>query len=268
MIEDVGQTPVHATLTLNADAVIAPALRAMRLSSEMMSIGLAALETADLSNPPPLTAGFFALGFEGVEDPVAKKTQYTAWLLAKGFQELARGLRATLEEAYVFVNVPKLIQNPMTLSDLQAGMAGVQRKANKLNFPDLTAAVQEDLQGPMNFVEEFTSLNRVRNCLEHRHGIVGQTDLDVGEQVMRLRIPRLKVMIQQQGEAEVELIAPLHVQKKSIVSVTPDSRERQFVLGETITFDAAQFQEVAMGCWFFANDIGTKLPKPAQPPAS
>lgn len=61
-----------------------------------------------------MTAGSFALGFEGEEDPVAKKAQYTAWLLAKGFQELAKGLRATLEEAYVFVKVPKLIQGPMT----------------------------------------------------------------------------------------------------------------------------------------------------------
>src|SRR5690606_31207071 len=147
---------------LNADAVIAPALRAMRLSSEMMSIGLAALETADLSNPPPLTAGFFALGFVGEEDPIAKKAQYSAWLLAKGFQELAKGLRATLEEAYVFVNLPKLIQRPVTLGDLQAGIAEIQRKANKLNFPDLTAAVQDDLHGPMNFVDEFTSLNRAR----------------------------------------------------------------------------------------------------------
>jgi hypothetical protein len=35
-----------------------------------------------------------------------------------------------------------------------------------------------DLTSPMAFDDDFTSFQKVRNCLEHRSGIVGEPDVD------------------------------------------------------------------------------------------
>lgn len=257
---DVGDTPITMNITLNADAVIAPALRSMRLSSELMSIGLSALETADLANPAPLAAGFVALGFQTPEDPAAKKSLYQAWLLAKGFHELSKGLRATLEEAYLYVMVPKQLAGPNTLDGVTTGIRAIRTKGNKLNFPDLVAAVEMELNSPLHFAQEFGSMQRARNCLEHRNGVVGQTDLDQDADVMRLLLPRLSVVVERDG-AEIEVAAQFHIEAGEVIQIKRATRSREFGLGEVVSFDATQFQEVALACWFFANDIGTKLPR-------
>jgi hypothetical protein len=93
--------PVPIRLTLNKDGVTAPVLRAMRISTDMVRIGLHGIATADPSNTA-VHEGFFTLNFEPREDPEKLRETYRAWLLAKGFQELARGLRQTLEEAFQY----------------------------------------------------------------------------------------------------------------------------------------------------------------------
>ena len=251
---------VHVKLTLNADGVIAPALRAMRLSSEMMAIALDALEHADLANPPPVEGAFFTLGFSNAEDTAVKKAAYSAWLLGKGFQELAKGVRETLEEAYLYVMIMREHPNLQIYGDLMQAIDTIKRKANKFKFPDLSKAIQDELGQELDFADEFRSMQRVRNCLEHRDGVVGQIDLDPDGQTLRLRLPRLKFFIEDDGR-ETEVVKNQHIEKGTEIGMRRDIRVREYALGTRITFSPAEFQEIAYACWFFANDLGRKLPK-------
>jgi hypothetical protein len=37
--------------------------------------------------------------------------------------------------------------------------------------------------------------------------------------------------------------------------------EQEFKLGERITFKAEEFHDIGYGCWLFASDLASKLPK-------
>ena len=69
----------------------------------------------------------------------------------------------------------------MKWSDFQAAMASAHKEATKLNFPDLLDAVNKRLKTPLHFEDEFLSFQKVRNCLEHRAGIVSPADADDGK---------------------------------------------------------------------------------------
>src|ERR1700754_3006779 len=100
------QEPAELKLTLHPNAVVAPALRAVQQSVDMVSFSMQSLESADLSKPPEYDSSRFQMKFAGDESgPEERKTRYTNWILSKGFQDLARGVRGMLEEAYFYIKI-------------------------------------------------------------------------------------------------------------------------------------------------------------------
>src|SRR5437764_47230 len=90
-------------VTLQPDAVVAPAQRAIQESVETVDFCLGAIEKADLKKAPEGSGTGFGMRFSGPEISEAeRKTQHSNWVLSKGFQELSRGIRAMLEEAYLY----------------------------------------------------------------------------------------------------------------------------------------------------------------------
>ena len=188
---------------------------------------------------------------------------YQNWLLAKGFQDLARGIRETLEEAVLYLHVihkKGLIQPQKWDSDI----AKARKRAATLKFPQLIAEINQKLAVPMAFEAEFLSIQKVRNCLEHRGGIVGHQDLDDGDAALSLNFPRYKFFYFRKGE-EIE-IAP--GEPVNAEDGEPDvqilarnvTRSQKYDLGERITFTPSQFNEIAMACWRFGADLASKLP--------
>src|SRR5687768_2874538 len=96
-------------LKLNPQGVTAPILRTLQDTVEVMSLCVGAVRDWDPSKPikrPEPAVGEqvpLTLNFNSKRTPEEKKTAYLNWLLAKGFQELARGVRGALEEASVFI---------------------------------------------------------------------------------------------------------------------------------------------------------------------
>jgi hypothetical protein len=78
-----------------------------------------------------------------------------------------------------------------------------RKRAGEANFPDLIAQVNQGLTAPLHFESQFVSLQKVRNCLEHRDGVVGGKDVDPDTKVLRLALPRLKLFYETDGK-EIE----------------------------------------------------------------
>lgn len=168
--------PPGILITLDRNGVATPAQRVV------MVVGtcLQALANDDLL-PPELQGGFITYRFRGPEFGVEKRREiYQNWILSKGFQDLARGVRGTLEEALFYIDMGKLELRRATLQVLQAEITSIRKKAARLNFPKLLKEVNKNLSEPMSFAAKFESLQKVRNCLEHRGGRVGEGDVDRG----------------------------------------------------------------------------------------
>lgn len=252
-------------LTLNRDGVAAPIGLAALVSIDVIAASLTAFADVDLKKPimPNQFLRFQIRGPEMTSDQ--RREMYQNWLLAKGFQDLARGVRQSLEEAAVYINLlssgPLKIRSSATLEEI---IEPIRDPIEKLNFPDLMSRVNAGLTARLDFEVEFRSMQRVRNCLEHREGVVRRRDLDAGTSTLTLSFPRLKVFYMR-GEEEVELARDERVDAQDgqpdvqiLARIVP--RSKTYALGDRVTFTTDEFTEIARACSFFGRELAEKLP--------
>lgn len=263
---DLVAEPREIKLTLNPQGVINPLLRAFHSAVEVVSISLEAIEKADLSLPIVSKGQIHLTLTDPNPKPDAeRRSEYSDWLVAKGFQEYARGVRATLEEAYFYSALVIRAQNakPGEINNwerFQAEMAEIRQKAMRANFPLLMQEVSKTLISPLNFENEFLTLQKVRNCLEHRQGVVGPEDLDEKTGTLKLSFPCLKLTAECQG-IETEIGIGSFVEKDSVIKIGFASELREFKLAEKVVITAQDFSDIGWGCWAFAEELGKKLPR-------
>lgn len=263
--------PKALHITLNPNGVAGPAQRAVVMASNVIGTCLRALQNDDLS-PPELRAGAVTYQFEGLDlSGPEKRTAYQNWLLSKGFQDLTRGIRESLEEAIFYIEMAKLKSGQTTWGKTQAHMADIRQGAAKPKFPKLLEEVNSGLLEPVAFEAEILSLQRARNCLEHRGGIVGPRDLDPATKTLLLQFPRLRMFyLRGSEEVEISLNEPIDTRRDDSpfgkgeevqIYLNRVTRSREYHLGEPLIITQPDFNEIAMACQLFAADLAAKLPK-------
>ncbi|NOJ47828.1 hypothetical protein [Bradyrhizobium archetypum] len=251
-------------LQLNPNGVAAPTHRAVVACREVVDFYFDALARADLSKKPPAPEGsFFRFDLTGNDLSTAdRRALHENWILARAFQELVRGVRASLEEAYFFIEL--LAAGTMTAPSsgtLEEILAPFRKKAADLRFPPLLAHVNSRLDRPLEFSDAYRSMQAARNCLEHRDGIVGKSDAGPNG-IMNLQFPALKGFFQRDGQG-VEIYQGIAVDAGTEIEVRVVVRSREFKIGERLTITAADFDEIAFACFQFAAQLAKLLPKPA-----
>ena len=119
-----------------------------------------------------------------------QKEKTINWLFKKAFEEFIAGLTKSLIEAYRFVKLRNLSLNPFpgTNTQLEQEIKKIDTDANKTHFPKLIEHIENGLGHPLYMRDEILSINRVRNCVVHRDGIVKQKDLkDAGADTLTLK---------------------------------------------------------------------------------
>jgi hypothetical protein len=253
-------------ITLNPDGVAAPAQRVVIVASRVVSAALRAFAKED-SSFADLQSGFMGYRFDGIDwSEEERRTTFRNWVLAKGFQDLARGVRETLEEALFFLETLKIPSGPTTIEAIEATMADIRSRAAKLQFPQLMESVNDGLNDRLSFTEEFISLQKVRNCLEHRGGIVAARDIDANVGTLILSFPRIRLFYRR-GEEEIEIAAGEPIDTHDVdddggvaLYIQRITRVREYRLGEAVVIDEADFAEIAMACHTFAGEVAAKLP--------
>lgn len=238
--------------------------RAVVTTSEIVNFHFNAIEGADLSQPVlALEQRFQIRGPKMTADQ--RRSTYEAWILAKAFQELLRAVRHSLEDAHVFVKLltgAHKIRSGSTLADF---LKPLQSKAASLKFPELLDTVNEQLNPKIDFSASYVSLQKARNCLEHRDGIVSKVETNGGTEFV-MRFPRLK-MFYLRDEVEIELtpgivVEPRDGRQEVEVYMRIETTKRIIALGQRISISRADFNEIAFSCHFLGQQLSSKLPKP------
>jgi hypothetical protein len=257
-------------IELNPNGVAASAQRVVIIASQVVGTCLRALANDDLSRPE-MKGGYWGYQFSGIEmSEDERRETYQNWVLSKGFQDLARGVRETLEEAVFYLAMVKMEPRMTTWGQVEADMAAIRTGAARLQFPQLLSEVNAGLTEPMAFDEEFASLQKARNCLEHRGGRVAKRDLDPATNTLTLTFPRLR-MFYKRGDEEIELAPgevidthapdnPFGKDEEVPIYMNLITRSREYALGEPVVITASDFFEIAMACQLFASDVAAKLP--------
>lgn len=258
-------------VTLRPEAVQNNILRSVSDVLTVMRICIPAIEEADLTKLPerkfePAAGERIPASFElsDARTPEDRKFAGVNWMLLRGFQELARAVRNALEEAHVYVAaIDHFSASPKsTWGDFQPVIATARKEAGSLRFPRLMEVVNKRLSTPLRFEKEFISFQKVRNCLEHRAGIVGQVDTGANG-TLALSLPRLEIFYMRGGkEIEVRAGEPIEGDDGggATIKMRMGTGSREFRLGQRVLFSADEFQEIGLGCWAFASDLANKLP--------
>ena len=239
--------------------------RAAVIATDVVAAALTAFAEGRLTKPvmPDQFVHVQIRGPEMTSDE--RRILYENWLLAAGFQNLSRGIRQSLEEAAMYLalikNPPKRIPTSATIEDVR-DMA--RKPATNLSFPKLLQLVNAALSSPLQFEREFLSIQKIRNCLEHRDGIVRKQDLDDDALILTLSFPRPKFFYMR-GEQEIELTRDERVDDgrggpEVQILGRLVTRSKIYRLGERVTFTAGEFSEIAMACSRFGGELASKLP--------
>jgi hypothetical protein len=232
------------------------------LCREIVDLYFGALDKADLSAPPPEAHHAF-FRFRITSEPISateRRAVHESWLLARVFQDLMRGVLASLREAHFFIEIASAghfqAKSDMTLNEV---LEPFRDRARRKKFPDLLASVNKRLDEPLVFADAYQSMQDARNCLEHADGLVGPRDVNADGE-LKLRFPRLKVFATKNGE-EIELYENFYVEAGTEMMFRLGVRERSFRVGERLTIDASDFDDIAFACWQFGALLAQRLPK-------
>lgn len=233
-------------------------------SSEVVNFHLGKMADANFDEP----AQAENLRYRFSTPPIGadeRKAMHENWILAKAFQEVLRAVRHSLEEAYVYLELLTNEHRVKSRSSLSDFLKPFISRAAGLKFPKLLDAVNNKLEPKIEFAQAYRSLQKARNCLEHRGGIVSEIDTH-NEPHLELIVPGLKLFYMR-GATEVELEIGQRVdagdgQPDVQVLMKLGMKKRKFELGQRITFSAAEFNEIAFACHFLGQQLATRLPKP------
>lgn len=254
----------EAMVTINVETVRDRSARAAAIAERVVFTCLRELQDDELEEPTcTLQDGFFHVGlgeFHATQDE--RRAIYSQWLVAKGFQDILRGMRESLEEAYFVCELLALSCKPLPMAFPEI-IDRTRLKASKAKLPQLLKLVNERLVEPLEFSEALTSLQSARNCLEHRRGVVGQTDVnDDGKFI--LQIPTVAMWVKRlSGEEELLTPANAFLEAGEGVMMRLATERRELVLGETLTITRDEFLHVALAGMQFGQTLVQRLPEPA-----
>jgi hypothetical protein len=248
-------------LQLNPDGVAAPAQLAATVCREVVDLYFDALNKADLSKKPeaPENEAFFRFDSKGPDfSAEQRRAIHETWILSKAFQDLMRGVRASLDEAYFFIQLLDMGHlTARTSATVEEILRPYRQKAVAMKFPVLLAAVNARLDKPLEFAAAYQSMQDARNCLEHRGGNVGQIDAKTNGKMV-LQFPRMMMFVEQNGE-RIELYSGFRVEAGQWIMGALDLRRREYEIGQRLTLTAADFEEIAFACSHFAGQLATNL---------
>jgi hypothetical protein len=264
------EDPPRVELTLDPNGVANAAQWIASMASEVVGTCLRALENDNHARPDLTTPGvIYRFGDLGL-DLTERRLAFRNWVLCNGFKDLIRGVRACLEEAILFIEFARTPPSTTTLDAVREKKLKTLERAQRMNFPTLLATVNKSLKEPLSFDDEFSSLQSARNCLEHRHGIVSDVDIDKLTGKLSIKYSKMRAFLKY-GDLEVEMQVGKTMQEHfQGIEIEGDTeiplliqrvtKEINFERGQQMTFSDSEFYEIALACFFFASDLATKLP--------
>ncbi|MGB3342830.1 MAG: hypothetical protein WBA61_02860 [Aequorivita sp.] len=187
------------------------------------------------------------------------RINFKNWVLKKGFEDLITALTELMISFSYIVDLNKNLKaNPKrTLGEFKQLMFKRNEKNTKLPFPKLIEKVNSSLKEPLKFSEEILSINKVRNCLVHRNGIIHPTDFNI-ENGLELKWWYYKVELKH-GEQKKELKRFDIVTPEDGIITTSILKTKLFKDRQRVSFSFQEFFELSHFCQTVGFDMLDKF---------
>lgn len=193
------------------------------------------------------------------------KVRTMKWLLRKSLEDLVAGLNKSLVEAFSYVKFLELNSTnpfPGTKDDIIREIEKINDDAARADFPRLINQIEVGLKKTLKYKDEVISINKLRKCLVHGGGVVRKNDTGTNKSVLTLKyISQINFT-----EIDGERIILDYDKRASGITVSNfnmlfKSKERTFQIGEEISLEIDDFNEISFTCIQFVSSLLNEMPR-------
>jgi hypothetical protein len=225
------------------------------------------LKSFDDDSVPPLETDNLPIKIETNEIKSGKVIKENAlnWLFCKTFEDFIVGLNESLIEAYIIVKISGLHKenhDGCTVAQLQTKIDEIKKKSIKMYIPSLIVEIEKSINKSLFSREEILSINKVRNCLVHRNGLVSSEDTNNEEKTtLVLKCLEMKVF----RDLDEKMI-PLTMEDKKVgvlinkatFKIVPKVAE--FSIGERVKMDPNILNAITYTSVTFVHELLKSMP--------
>ena len=235
-------------IEINLDNILDVAVRGVRRAAIFMGLGVNASLDTEFTNYQLTHLTKIQIVPNVTPEVVTHfKDEFKIWIEANGFRELVETFSKYIDALHQTCLV---ISNG---TEEQQKTFEQQGFPNKLNLLDTRFSV-----GPKH-IDYLKSLNKARNCLTHRRGIVGQEDFTVGNSLSVLWLGMDLYVETPAGEKHMLNAIPeggLLLPDGGSVMMQMMERERTFAIDSQVKFSTLDLAEI---CWFFDREARSAI---------
>lgn len=160
--------------------------------------------------------------YERMKSEVQKLIEYCQ------FQELFRILVEALERAYQLHQIAVTNKVGSSITKFQREIEKLSKEFHHLGFPDKIDRFEVN-EKSKDFLNALITISKLRNCLEHRGGIIGSKDCNRGNKlILKVRYPAL---LNKEGKG---LSIFDHADEKKIPPLEFKEEELKYRLGDEV----------------------------------
>jgi len=171
------------------------------------------------------------------------KRDFRAWILGNAFREIVMGLEVSLASAFAVCCLARQKSQQRVASKKEArefNQAGVDRKLEIL---------ERDFGITIPDRRYIASLNKARNCLSHRYGLVSRPDCtESAPEKLVLQFTRFEFVVTSDDSRESivphDAIAPVQLEAGGIFQIRHVEVQKEFNLGSMINLDPADIRDI------------------------
>ena len=147
------------------------------------------------------------------------------------YHQLVKIIHEYIELAHKIYSSLKNEKEGGTVLDFEKHIESLCKRFHKNNFPTKLQEITKELL-LSDSLDTLAQINRVRNCLEHRAGIVSKEDCDPSNNYMsvKFRYPRI-------DSPDGEISPVSHIKGNQTAEINFTNEEKKFRIGEKISFD-------------------------------
>lgn len=261
--------PKEVKIKVNLPAVLRQMQVQLQRLSDLVTIGLAgALKVAktDYDVAPEFMSLQIAsnerMPFEAARD------DFQAWCLKNSFKEAIDLVSAFLEECRTVATLFRLAGR-CSGADWNRGLVTEKQKFHDFGFPRKIEHLRKQFGVASKLEAHVLSLNRARNCLVHRLGVVSEKDVDASGKLVMTWHSLSLIIVDNATKVETAVTQPTLIESESTLQARIGPHQREFAVGERIQLSHHEHSSTILTYYVFALEIVQALEKlqPAGPTA-
>jgi hypothetical protein len=239
---------VSDRIEINLDKILDVAIRGVRRAAIFMGLGVNAASDTEFTDYQLTHLTKIKIVPDVAPEVVTHfKDEFKIWIEANGFRELVEAFSKYLDALH------------QVCLAISKGTVGQQKAFEQQGFPNKLNLLDAGFSVGPKHAEYLKSLNKARNCLTHRRGIVGQEDFTGGNSLTVLWLGVDLFVETLVGEKHMLNVIPeggLLLPEGGSVMMQMMERERTFDFGSQVKFSTLDLAEI---CWFFDREARSAL---------